>query len=137
MSKGSEYAIAGLVYIAGKKSGGTTGIEEVSRGTGISRQYLAKIFRTLASRGIVSSVRGRDGGFSLSREPDDITLLQVVEAIDGPVEARCIRKADECPESGNCQLFGVLKSCAASVSGVLRAHTIGMVRLNFFGQKKD
>lgn len=137
LSKGSEYAIAGLVYMAGKSSGGTTGIEEVSRGTGISSQYLAKIFRTLASRGIVSSARGRDGGFSLAREPGEITLLQVVEAIDGPVEARCIRKPDECPGSESCQLFGVLRSCAAEVAGVLGAHTIGTVRLNFFAHKQD
>lgn len=137
MSKGSEYAIAGLVYIAWERSGGTTGIEEVSRGTGISSQYIAKIFRTLASRGIVSSQRGRDGGFSLARDPGEITLLQVVEAIDGPVEARCIKKTDECPESGTCQLFCVLKSCAAQIAGVLSSHTIGTVRLNFFGQKQD
>lgn len=137
MSKGSEYAIAGLVYMAEKPSGGLTGVEEVSRATGISSQYLAKIFRTLASRGIVSSARGRDGGFMLAKGPEEITLLQVVEAIDGPVEARCIRKVDECAESGSCQLFSVLRSCAASVAGVLGAHTIGTVRLNFFGRKKD
>ena len=137
LSKGSEYAIAGLVYMAERRAGGLTGVEEVSKGTGISSQYLAKIFRTLASRGIVASARGRDGGFMLARQPGEITLLQVVEAIDGPVEARCIRKEDECPVSSDCQLFSVLKSCAASVANVLGAHTIGTVRLNFFGRKKD
>lgn len=137
LSKGSEYAIAGLVYMAERHASGLTGVEEVSKGTGISSQYLAKIFRTLASRGIVSSARGRDGGFMLAREPGEITLLQVIEAIDGPVEARCIRKEDECPDSHTCQLFGVLKSCAEGVAGVLGAHTIGTVRLNFFGRKKD
>lgn len=137
MSKGSEYAIAGLVYMAEKPAGGLAGVEEVSRATGISSQYLAKILRTLASRGIVSSARGRDGGFRLAKEPGEITLLQVVEAIDGPVEARCIRKADDCQEAHSCQLFSVLKSCAASVAGVLGSHTIGTVRLNFFIRKKD
>lgn len=137
LSKGSEYAIAGLVYMAERPVGGLAGVEEVSRATGISSQYLAKIFRTLASRGIVSSARGRDGGFMLARDPGEITLLQIVEAIDGPVEARCIRKTDECPESASCQLFSVLRSCAASVAGVLGAHTIGTVRLNFFAYKKD
>lgn len=137
LSKGSEYAIAGLVYMAERPSGGHAGVEEVSRATGISSQYLAKIFRTLASRGIVSSARGRDGGFMLAKEPGEITLLQIVEAIEGPVEARCIRKEDDCAEAQCCQLFSVLKSCAASVAGVLGSHTIGTVRLNFFGYKKD
>lgn len=137
LSKGSEYAIAGLVYMAERPSSGHAGVEEVSRATGISSQYLAKIFRTLGTRGIVSSARGRDGGFMLARAPEEITLLEVVEAIDGPVEAHCIRKPDECPESEGCHLFGVLKSCAASVAAVLKAHTIGTVRLNFFVRKKD
>ncbi|OGP15909.1 MAG: hypothetical protein A2V21_304795 [Deltaproteobacteria bacterium GWC2_55_46] len=133
LSKGSEYAIAGLVYIA-SKTDDFTGVEEISRATGISKQYLAKIFRTLASRGIISSTRGRDGGFMLSRAPRMITLLDVVEAIDGPVEARCIRKEEECPDSPGCQLYGVLKRCAKSVAEVLSSENIGGIML-FFGNK--
>ena len=132
LSKGSEYAIAGLIYMASKPASYFTGIEEIARATGISRQYLAKLFRTLAARGIISSTRGRDGGFMLSKEPGAITLLQVVEAIDGPIEARCIRNADECPDSAACQLYGVLKRCAAGVSGVLASENIAGLSLNFF-----
>lgn len=132
LSKGSEYAIAGLVYMASRPASYFTGIEEIARATGISRQYLAKLFRTLAARGIISSTRGRDGGFMLSREPGAITLLQVVEAIDGPVEARCIRSADECPDSAACRLYGVLRRCADGVTGVLASENIAGLRMNFF-----
>src|SRR3972149_9595659 len=76
LSKGSEYAIAGLIYMASKPASYFTGIEEIARATGISRQYLAKLFRTLAARGLISSTRGRDGGVMLSKEPGAITLLQ-------------------------------------------------------------
>jgi len=132
LSKGSGYAIAGLVYMASSSASDYTGIDEISRATGISRQYLAKLFRTLASRGIVRSARGRDGGFMLDRDPGSITLLEVVEAIDGPVEAGCVIKDDGCADRSGCLLHYVLKRCSGSVASILASESIGGIGPGFF-----
>ncbi|WKZ32384.1 MAG: Rrf2 family transcriptional regulator [Thermodesulfobacteriota bacterium] len=131
-SKGSGYAIAGLVYISTSKASDYTGIDEISRATGISKQYLAKLFRTLASRGIIRSARGRDGGFMLDRDPGAITLLEVVEAIDGPVEAGCAIKDGDCSDLSECLLHAVLKRCSLSVAGILASESIGGIGPGFF-----
>lgn len=57
---------------------------------GVSRTYLAKHLQALARAGIVRPVEGRDGGYELTRPPAEVTVLEVVEAIDGPEPAfRC------------------------------------------------
>ena len=69
----------------------------------LPKQYLVKIFALLARADLVTPVRGKHGGYLLSREPEDITLLNIVEAIEGPIAVnRCQETPpkcdqDECP----------------------------------------
>ena len=60
-------------------------------------QFLRKVMRFLNRAGLVRSHRGVEGGFVLNRQPEDISLLQVIEAMEGPVElSRCLVSADGC-----------------------------------------
>jgi Rrf2 family transcriptional regulator, nitric oxide-sensitive transcriptional repressor len=76
-------------------------VNQATRVLPISRNHLAKVMQRLAHAGLVASCRGPRGGFTLARKPRQITLLQVFEAMEGPVDTHtCLlgRKscADEC-----------------------------------------
>jgi Rrf2 family protein len=72
-----------------------------------SEAHLAKVLQRLSRSGLVVSARGPKGGFTLSRRPDEITLLDVLETIDGPFEPQdCLMRGRTCGEFG-C-LFGDL-----------------------------
>ncbi|MFW6181285.1 MAG: RrF2 family transcriptional regulator, partial [Spirochaetota bacterium] len=82
-STGLEYAIHGLVYLATVPPGKAVLISEVASAIGVSETYLRKVFQQLSRSGILHSQRGVGGGFWLAREPGEITLKDVVDAIDG------------------------------------------------------
>lgn len=74
----------------------------------VSEAHLAKVMQRLGRAGLVRSQRGPKGGFALQRNPEDITLLEVYEATEGPLqERRCLLGNPMC--SGNCILGGLLE----------------------------
>lgn len=84
LSSSSRYAIRALLYLAGRdQEKGCTGIREISSALGLPAPYLAKILQQLAKNKILSSVKGPNGGFSMHRKPESITLYDVVRIIDG------------------------------------------------------
>ena len=73
----------------------------------ISEAHLAKVLQRLARAGLVESTRGPHGGFSLARSPEQITLLEVYEAIEGPLEeTACLLGLEKC--MGTRCIFGDL-----------------------------
>ncbi|MCF8064724.1 MAG: Rrf2 family transcriptional regulator [Desulfarculaceae bacterium] len=74
----------------------------------VSEAHLAKVMQRLGRAGLVRSQRGPKGGFALERNPEDITLLEVYEATEGPLrERRCLLGKPMC--NGNCILGGLLE----------------------------
>ncbi|MFQ6617329.1 MAG: RrF2 family transcriptional regulator [Fidelibacterota bacterium] len=82
-SSRSEHAIHGLCYLSKKPGSVPTYVSEIARNQKVSESYLAKIFQSLSKRGIVTSYRGIRGGYSLSRNPEKITLKEIVQAVEG------------------------------------------------------
>lgn len=71
--------------------------------------FLGKIFQSLAKAGIVKSARGSGGGFSLARPPADISALDIIEAVEGPIALqRCLDLEEGCEHSRGCALCGLL-----------------------------
>lgn len=103
-SHASEYAVRGLAELAGRaKHNQPLRLDEILSGTGLPRDYLAKLFRRLVKGGILRSAKGRGGGFSCSRAPQEITLMQIIEAMQGPqCFERCISGLDKCSNRMPC-----------------------------------
>jgi Rrf2 family transcriptional regulator, cysteine metabolism repressor len=83
----SPYALRALVELARLRGGGPVPIGELARRRDIPVQFLEQLFAVLRRAGILKSQRGVKGGYSFAREPSEITVIEVVELLDGPVGA--------------------------------------------------
>jgi Rrf2 family transcriptional regulator, cysteine metabolism repressor len=81
----SPYALAALVELYGHGDRGPVPIGELARRRDIPVQFLEQLFATLRRAGILRSQRGVKGGYSFARPPSEITVLELVELLDGPV----------------------------------------------------
>ncbi|MDX9726702.1 MAG: Rrf2 family transcriptional regulator [Bacteroidales bacterium] len=100
LSSSSRYAIRALLYLAGREQEkGSTGIREISSALGLPAPFLAKILQQLAKNKILSSVKGPNGGFSMQRKPESLTLYEIVKIIDGDdVFKNCLIHDGSCSE---------------------------------------
>lgn len=86
----TEYAVRALSELASRADGRNMLLNELVRGTDLPRDFTAKIFQRLVKAGLLRSAKGRGGGFALARPAHQITLMHIVEAIDGP------QRLDQC-----------------------------------------
>lgn len=82
-SVGVEYALHCLLYMVNIEEGKSVGIRDLATFQGISESYLSKVYTKLTKSGIIKSVPGVKGGYALAKNPEEITFLDVVEAIEG------------------------------------------------------
>lgn len=83
-------------------------VSEISRNQNIPETFLAKIFQRLSKAGLLRSSRGSKGGFSLGKPANEITMREVIEAIEGPIALnRCLRREGECKEEEVCPIHQV------------------------------
>ncbi len=85
VSDRSRVAVASLVELASRGSTGPVPILEVAERRGIPAHQVEQVFAVLRRAGLLESQRGVKGGYTLRRDPSDITVLDVIEAVDGPV----------------------------------------------------
>lgn len=84
LSNSCRYGIRAVIYIASRqKASGKTGIKAISEALELPTPYLAKILQQLARHKILHSAKGPHGGFSMLRDPAKVTLLDIIEIIDG------------------------------------------------------
>ncbi len=83
MKTTTTYALAAVAYIAENYQDGLISSERISKEHGIPLSYLLRILQNLVKTQILISKRGPRGGFSLARDPKEITMLQIIEAVDG------------------------------------------------------
>jgi Rrf2 family protein len=84
LSNSCRYGIRGVIYLASRYPlKNNVGIKEISGDLGLPAPFLAKILQQLAKHKILSSTKGPNGGFSLLKKPESITLLEIVKIIDG------------------------------------------------------
>jgi Rrf2 family iron-sulfur cluster assembly transcriptional regulator len=85
LTRGGEYAILGVLYLAQQEDGKVSVLSTIAKAQAVPALFLAKVFQALAKVGIVKSHRGIRGGFTLARGAGDITMKDVIEAIEGPI----------------------------------------------------
>lgn len=81
----TEYALLALVYLGRKAPGELVHADEIVQAQGIPKQFLQQILYALKKANLISSVKGKHGGYTLSRRPEKISLAEVVRLFDGPL----------------------------------------------------
>lgn len=115
----------GLMCLARRPSGSVVMIDDVSREERIPKSFAAKIFQSLVRAGLVRSNRGSGGGFTLARSPEQITVLEVIEAIEGKIALqRCLAEPTACDHSGGCALCGLFEQAQDRVKEVFSRTTL-------------
>lgn len=127
LNRAVEYGIEGLAYLARFGSERSTLLREVSRATSIPENFLSKIFQRLVRSGFVRSRRGFRGGFSLAKPASQITLREIIEALQGPIvpvnsEQRSV--GQPFTERAHMALQQVLKEAQARLRAVLDETTV-------------
>ncbi|MBU0678294.1 MAG: Rrf2 family transcriptional regulator [Verrucomicrobia bacterium] len=105
LSKKVEYGLMALLHMDGLRRGNLASAKEVSDQYGIPGELLGKVLQCLAKGGVVESTSGAHGGYRLARKLDEMTLGEVIEAIDGPVHiAACSEDPEACRQYGTCNI---------------------------------
>jgi len=117
LSHTAEYALRTVLYIAGHADEGPARAEEMASSLGIPRNYLSKTLHRLAHAGVLTSTRGRGGGFLLARSADQIPLISVVGLFD-QIEPRrqCLLGRPVCSDQYACEAHGQWKDLSERVA---------------------
>ena len=120
ITRETDYAIRCVLYLSGTKEA-VIMADEISRAMSVPKSFLAKILQKLTKAGVVTSFRGVKGGFRLAKKPQQISLLDIIEAIEGPAAMnRCAVDASICNLSGTCTVHPVWVKLRKLVENSLR-----------------
>jgi Rrf2 family protein len=133
VSTRGDYASRALLSLAlHAEDSGPTSVRDIADRTGLPQPYLEQILLALKGAGLVRSKRGVGGGYVLARPPEEITLSQIVSAVDGPIAAGDFGRPHEngaCEHEGQCILLGVWEQVGVHMREHLDSFTIAdMVR---------
>jgi len=126
LTRAADYAVRAMIHLAGLPPGTRSSREELAAAAECPEQFLSKVLQGLTRAGLVVSHRGNTGGFELPEDRREATLLEVVEAIEGPVHLNlCLASDHACKRQGWCPAHMVWWEAQDAMVGVLRKATIG------------
>jgi Rrf2 family protein len=126
----TKYALKALCRLAVAPKGQPILIADIAESEGIPRKFLELILAELKQHGILSSRKGRGGGYLLARRPEEVTVASVLRVLDGPIApVPCLsrtayQRCAECPNEASCGVRLVLREAHAASVHVLEGTTI-------------
>jgi len=125
LSPAAELALRGIIVLAEHYGDKPTTLRTVCEARDLPKQYLVKLFSFLAKADILTAVRGKHGGYVLTRDPKKITVLEVIEAVEGPIALNyCQHSPPQCNEK-DCRLRGMWTELQEIVRTKLGEMTLG------------
>jgi len=122
ISEAASLAIHAVVLIA--KTETQINVNQIAESTGASRNHLAKVMQRLGKQGFVESSRGPTGGFRLKKKANEITLYDIYESIEGPIEVNdCPLERPVCPFD-KCLMGGIIHKVSNDLKKYLKKETI-------------
>jgi Rrf2 family protein len=120
----SEYGVLALIDLSVRYGSGPVSAREVSERQGIPLKFLEQLLAALRKAGIVSACRGARGGFALTRDPAAISVLEVVEALEGPLAPTSCDGGQLCGRSGACAAASVWTRATDALRDVFDTTTL-------------
>ncbi len=130
INRGTEYAIRAAVFLAEEEERTPIVLADIAEGIGAPANYLSNILQSLTRFGIVQAHRGARRGYSLGRPAEEIDLLQIIEALEGPLAMNVCETQEpgDCPASGNCSVTQVFKDLQAVIKERLTQARLDVLR---------
>jgi len=129
-SKKCEYGMQAILYLAAQDKGALVSADDISKVLKIPKEFISKILQSLRESGLISSTKGKSGGFSLAKDPSRIKLIDVVAAIDGlDMFNSCVLGFPQCSPTHPCPVH--------ETWGVLRTQTYDMLTSETVDKVKD
>jgi Rrf2 family transcriptional regulator, cysteine metabolism repressor len=124
-TKRADYGLMAVHYIASHGDEGAVSAKRIAEEFHIPQERLAKILQRLAKKQLIESHNGPKGGYVLTRDPEKITVGQVLRALEGPVRiVSCMVENDDCPQFSRCNLRRPVEKIQASISYFLDSVTL-------------
>ena len=128
ITRATDYAVRVMVHLASAPHGQKYPLNELAIATGVQESFLSKILQRLVHQGMLLSQRGSGGGFILNRAPDQVTLLDVVEAIEGPTQLNhCVGEAGYCSRKEWCGVSPTWERAQQALTQVLGGVSIAQL----------
>jgi Rrf2 family cysteine metabolism transcriptional repressor len=127
ISAKEQYGLRAIAELAGRFGQGPVPVGTVATAQGISEHYLEQVLPVLRDAGLVHSTRGAHGGYMLARQPDQISVGEVLRALDGEIlPIRCVSEEDAlpCDRGGVCAARTVWEAISARVLDALEGMTL-------------
>ena len=124
ISRRTDYGIRVIIDLAALPKDSRASTSEIADRQNIPAPFLAKIISQLSLSGLVSTYRGSGGGVSLARPASEINLLEVIEALDGPLRLnRCAIEPHACPRTGHCPVHPIWAQAQSDLASLLSSTT--------------
>jgi Rrf2 family transcriptional regulator, cysteine metabolism repressor len=120
-----RYGMRAMIELARNKGNDPVMIGLIARKQDLSEKYLEQLFTLLRNAGLVKSERGAKGGYRLAKDPDNITALEIFEAMNGPLElVDCSKDSSSCGRYSECDTFDLWKELDEKIRDVLSSKTL-------------
>jgi Rrf2 family protein len=130
LSQKARYALRAMLHLAAQRRGELHSIADVAEAANVPRKFLEQILLDLKKRGLVRSVRGRQGGYSLGRETGAISFAEIIRVIDGPLalspcaSGTAYRRCEDCSDETTCAIRKSLIDVRNSTAKILEKHSL-------------
>jgi Rrf2 family transcriptional regulator, cysteine metabolism repressor len=126
ISTKGRYGVRALIDLAAYGSGNSpVYLSDIAKRQNVSEKYLEHIFSALLKSGLVKAFRGRKGGYLLNRNPEGITLNEIISVLEGPCSlVDCVADEKACPKSDICVTRDVWKALGNRIEEVLKGYTL-------------
>lgn len=124
VTRKADFAIRGMLHL-GAHPDGKASLDEIAEAEAIPKPFLAKILQALSKKNLIRSSKGPSGGFMLLRSLDKVTLLDVIEAVEGEISLnRCLVEGNGCSRNNYCAAHTVWMECQEKLITTLKGYTI-------------
>lgn len=122
-----RFAVTAMIDIALRDGGGPVTLSDISQRQKISLSYLEQLFGRLRRQGLVNSTRGPGGGYRLARQPADVSVADIIRAVDEPIDTTQCGGLENCHDDHKCLTHDLWTKLNAHIFDYLKAVTLAQL----------
>lgn len=125
ITRAGDYGLQGMLYLASLPERKEAFVSQIAKAQKIPTCFLAKIFQNLSKAGLVHSYRGAKGGYVLARPADEITLLDIIQGVEGPIQiSLCTKGNGACSKSKKCPIHPIILEAQDIIKDTFNKYTL-------------